>query len=71
MVKCINIITRIGSKQNHIIFFKHLLPIYVETVVEPFGGSVAVIKYVYTDVNKYKFHINDSDELLYYMYIHF
>ena len=71
MVKCINIITRIGSKQNDIKYFKHLLPVDVETVVEPFAGSFAVIKYFYTDINKYKFHINDIDKILYYMYIHF
>jgi len=71
MVKSINIITRIGSKQNDIKYFKHLLPVDVETVVEPFAGSFAVIKYFYTDINKYKFHITDIDKILYYMYIHF
>ena len=52
MVKTINIIRRIGSKQNDLKHFKHLLPLDVETVVEPFGGSFAVIKFVYKDINK-------------------
>ena len=71
MVRSINIITRIGSKQNDIKFFKHLLPLNVATVVEPFAGSFAVIKNFYTDINKYKFHINDLDKVLYYAYEHF
>ena len=71
MVKTINIIRRIGSKQNDIKYFSHLLPLEVETVIEPFGGSFAVIKFFYKDINKYKFHINDLDEALYYIYTHF
>ena len=71
MVKTINIIRRIGSKQNDIKHFSHLLPLEVETVIEPFGGSFAVIKFVYKDINKYKFHINDFDDSLYYIYTHF
>ena len=43
MVKTLNIIRRIGSKQNDIKHFSHLLPLEIETVVEPFGGSFAVI----------------------------
>ena len=71
MVKTINIIRRIGSKQKDIKHFNHLLPLEVETVIEPFGGSFAVIKFFYKDINKYKFHINDLDEALYYIYTHF
>ena len=71
MVKTINIIRRIGSKQNDIKYFSHLLPLEVETVIEPFGGSFAVIKFFYKDINKYKFHINDFDDSLYYIYTHF
>ena len=71
MVKTINIIRRIGSKQNDIKYFNHLLPLEVETVVEPFGGSFAVINFFYKDINKYKFHINGLDEDLYYIYTHF
>ena len=71
MVKTINIIRRIGSKQNDIKYFSHLLPLEVETVIEPFGGSFAVIKFFYKDINKYKFHINDFDKDLYYIYTHF
>jgi site-specific DNA-adenine methylase len=71
MVKPINIILRTGNKQNDIKFFKHLLPLDVNTVVEPFGGSFSVIKHFYMDVNKYKFHINDLDETLHYVYNNF
>ena len=68
MVKVINVINRIGSKENDIKFFKHLLPLDVETVVEVFGGSFAVIKHFYKDLDKYKFHINDLDDDLFYIY---
>jgi len=68
MPKELNIINRIGSKTNDIKHFKHLLPLNVSTIVEPFGGSFAVIKHFYKDCNKYKFHINDNDEHLYYRY---
>ena len=69
--RSINIITRIGSKQNDIKFFKDLLPLDVATVVEPFAGSFAVIKNFYIDINKYQFHINDLDRSLYYVYKHY
>ena len=71
MVKSANIIRRLGNKENDIKFFKHLLPLEVKTVVEPFGGTFAVIKHFYKDVNKYKFHINDNDEVLYYVYCNY
>ena len=70
MTRTINIIRRIGSKQNDLRHFKHLLPLEVDTIIEPFGGSFAVSKYFYKD-NKYKFHINDLDEELYYIYINY
>ena len=41
------------------------MPLDVKTVVEPFGGSFAVIKSFYRDVEKYTVHINDTDENLY------
>jgi site-specific DNA-adenine methylase len=68
MVKEINIIRRIGSKQNDIKHFSKYLPLDVKTVVEPFGGSFAVCKWFYKDINKYNFHINDLDEEMYYIY---
>ena len=71
MPKSINIIRRIGSKQNDIKHFKDLLPLEVATVVEPFGGSFAVSKFFYKDIYKYKFHINDFDPALFYIYKHF
>lgn len=70
-MKYVNIINRIGNKSTDIKFFKHLLPIDVETVVEPFGGSFAVSKLFYQDANRYKFHINDLDETLFYIYQHY
>lgn len=71
MVRYTNIINRVGSKETDIKFFKHLLPLDVDIVVEPFAGSFAVIKHFYKDINKYKFHINDKDEHLYYIYNNF
>ena len=68
MVRFSNIITRIGSKQNDLKFFKQYLPLDVKTVVEPFAGSFAVIKHFYVDLNRYDFHINDNDETLQYLY---
>ena len=68
MVRCSNVITRIGNKENDIKFFKQYLPLDVKTVVEPFAGSFAVIKHFYVDLNKYDFHINDNDETLHYLY---
>jgi site-specific DNA-adenine methylase len=71
MVKYISTIRRIGSKINDIKYFSHLLPLDVKTIVEPFGGGFAVSKCVYKDINKYKFHINDKDEILFYIYKHY
>ena len=68
MVRYNNIISRLGNKEQDIKHFKHLLPTDVKTVVEPFGGSFAVIKHFYKDCSKYKFHINDTDETLFYMF---
>ena len=71
MVKEINIIRRIGSKQNDHKFYSHLLPYDVDTVVEPFGGSFSLIKHIYKDPFKYNFHINDLDHNIYYIYDNF
>jgi site-specific DNA-adenine methylase len=62
------LLIRIGSKETDIKFFKHLLPLDVETVVEVFGGSFAVIKHFYKNLDKYKFNINDLDDDLFYIY---
>ena len=70
MVKSINIIRRIGSKQTDIKYFSDFLP-DSKKIVEPFGGSFAVSKFFYKDVNKYNFHINDLDYILYYIYTHY
>jgi site-specific DNA-adenine methylase len=64
----LNIITRVGSKTNDIKFFRRYLPLDSKIIVEPFAGSFAVSKNIYTDHNKYKFHINDKDEELFYIY---
>ena len=70
-MKEINVISRLGNKQNDIKYFKHFLPLDVKAVVEPFGGSFAVIKNIYKDMNKYELHINDTDPMLFYIYTHF
>jgi len=70
MVKPIQIFGRFGNKTNDIKYFKHLLPLDVNTVVEPFGGTFAVSRCVYRDINKYNYHINDLDENLFYIYTH-
>lgn len=71
MVRYNNIICRSGNKQNDIKYFSHLLPLDVKRVVEPFGGSFAVTKHFYKDIEKYDFHINDSDVSLFYVYNNF
>ena len=71
MVRYNNIICRLGNKQNDIKYFSQFLPLDVKTVVEPFGGSFAVIKHFYKDINTYDFHINDADENLFCMYLSF
>ena len=71
MVKEINIIRRIGSKQNDIKHFSKFLPLDCKIVVEPFGGSFAVSKWFYKDINKYDFHINDLEKELFYIYTHY
>ena len=48
--------------------FSKYLPLDVKTVVEPFGGSFAVSKFFYKDIDKYNFHINDLDDEIYYIY---
>jgi site-specific DNA-adenine methylase len=68
MVREINIINRLGSKDNDIKYFVKYLPIDIKTVVEPFGGSFAVIKKFYKAIHKYNFHINDTDPILFYIY---
>jgi site-specific DNA-adenine methylase len=65
----VNLIQRLGSKTTDIKNFVDLLPLDVKTVVEPFGGSFAVIRDVYSD-DKYKKYVNDSDPELYYIYKH-
>jgi hypothetical protein len=42
-----------------------MLPIDVDIIVEPFGRSFAVSKFFYTDLSKYKYHINDLDEVFF------
>ena len=71
MVVFNNIINRLGSKTNDIKYFKQYLPLDVDIIVEPFGGSFSVSKYFYKDVEKYKFHINDLDTTLFYIYNNF
>ena len=58
---------RFGNKTNDIKHFKHLLPLDVKIVVEPFGGTFAVTRIIYND-DKYVNYVNDNDETLYYIY---
>jgi len=62
-----NIIGRLGNKTTDIKYFKHLLPNTPDNVVEPFGGTFAVIRncYDYPEYNKF---VNDNDEMLYSIY---
>lgn len=63
----LSFITRMGSKTNDIKFFKELLPLDIKIVVEPFGGSFAVIRDIYHD-KKYKKIVNDTDPVMFYLY---
>ena len=61
--KKLNLIYRVGNKENDIKYFKHLLPLDIDNVIEPFGGSFQVIKNIYFD-DKYNKYVNDIDEKL-------
>ena len=61
------LITRTGNKKDDIKYFTNLLPLDIDNVVEPFGGSFAVIREVYNDP-KYNKYVNDNDDMLYYIY---
>ena len=52
-------IYRLGAKDNDIKHFKHLLPMDISKVVEPFGGSYAVCRCVYYE-DKYDKYVNDN-----------
>jgi len=55
-------ITRLGNKQNDIKYFYKYLPFNsINTVIEPFAGSFAVIRNCYND-EKYKKIICDNDK---------
>jgi hypothetical protein len=60
---------RLGNKTNEIKNFKMHFPNIdsITTIVEPFGGSFAVIRCHYINENK-KFHVNDTDEKLFDVY---
>ena len=62
-----NIINRLGNKSSDIKYFKHLLPNIPDNIIEPFGGTFAVIRncYDYPEYNKF---VNDNDEILYSIY---
>jgi site-specific DNA-adenine methylase len=67
MSKQVQLFGRMGNKTNDIKYFKHLLPLDVKKVVEPFGGCFAVTRKIYRD-NQYKKYVNDNDEILYKIY---
>lgn len=56
---------RLGNKEKDIKHFKHLLPTEnIKNIVEPFGGSFAVIRKVFNDTEKYNLFVNDNDDVL-------
>lgn len=60
-------IGRIGSKDNDLKYFEHLLPTNINRIVEPFGGSYAVTRLFYENYDIEKI-INDNDDVLYETY---
>jgi len=56
MPKDIILFGRLGNKTTDIKHFRDLLPIDVKFVIEPFGGTFAVIRIIYGD-KKYKKYI--------------
>lgn len=70
MVRYTNLINRHGNKENDIKFFKNLLPLNIENVIEPFGGSFAVVRNIYNNYERYKIYVNDTDPILFYIYNH-
>jgi site-specific DNA-adenine methylase len=61
---------RLGNKTTDIKHFKQYLPTDNKMVIEPFGGSFAVIRKEYAD-DKYKKYVNDNDQILYKIYTNF
>jgi site-specific DNA-adenine methylase len=68
MKKSSNLISRLGNKEIDFKHFKHLLPTNCLNIVEPFGGTFAIIRLFYYE-DKYNKYVNDSDYNLYYRYI--
>jgi site-specific DNA-adenine methylase len=68
MKKSSNLISRLGNKEIDLKHFKHLLPTNCLNIVEPFGGTFAIIRLFYYE-DKYNKYVNDSDYNLYYRYI--
>jgi site-specific DNA-adenine methylase len=63
----IRLLSRLGNKKNDIKYFLKYLPLDIKNIVEPFGGSFAVIHYFYKD-DKYNKYVNDNDDNLHYIY---
>lgn len=57
-----------GSKTKELKKLERFFPLDVKTVIEPFAGSFAVIRYFYSD-DKYMKIINDSDTDLINLYL--
>jgi site-specific DNA-adenine methylase len=64
MPRFTQIFGRLGNKTTDIKFFKDIIPLDVETVVEPFCGCCALSIHLFHDHNKYKYHFNDTDARL-------
>ena len=67
-MKEIDIISRLGKKTNDIKHFKQFLPLNIEIIIEPFAGSFAVSKYYVKNNICINVHINDNDNVLFYIY---
>ena len=62
------VFSRFGNKEKDLKFFKEFLPLDdINTVVEPFGGTFAVIRKIYND-KKIKKIVNDNDNEIYEIY---
>lgn len=60
---------RLGNKTREIKNFKELLPMDCKNIIEPFGGSFAVIRNIYYDYDTYNLFVNDNDTELYQAYM--
>jgi site-specific DNA-adenine methylase len=71
MVREQNLISRLGNKDNDMKHIKSYFPLdeTYNMVIEPFGGSFAVIRNIIAEhSDKKTYYVNDNDEILYAIY---